>query len=89
VPKNVFDKVRKGRETIQRGETISIEELKKEEEWMLIFKQQLDRINRINRIERLSAEGSLAGACGSMSRIGGISYEFSYGRRRSIQINNC
>ena len=30
------------------------------EEWNLIFKKQLDRINRIVRIERPSAEGPLA-----------------------------
>ena len=30
MPKNVFYKVKKGREAIQPGETVSIEELKKE-----------------------------------------------------------
>jgi hypothetical protein len=32
----------------------------KKEEWILIFKKQLDRINRIVRIERPSAERHLA-----------------------------
>jgi hypothetical protein len=31
--------------------------IEKEEEWILIFEKQLDRINRIIRIERPSAEG--------------------------------
>jgi len=31
----------------------------KKEEWILIFKKQLDRINRIVRIERPPAEGPL------------------------------
>ena len=32
----------------------------KKEEWILIFKKQLDRINRIVRIERSSTENPLA-----------------------------
>jgi len=32
----------------------------KKEEWILIFKKQLDRINRIVRIKRPSVEGPLA-----------------------------
>jgi len=32
----------------------------KKEEWILIFKKQLDRINRIVRIERPSTEEPLA-----------------------------
>jgi hypothetical protein len=38
----------------------------KKEEWILIFKKQLDRINRIVRIERPPAEGPLAAGCGSL-----------------------
>jgi len=32
--------------------------IEKEEEWILIFEKQLDRINRIARIKRPSAEGT-------------------------------
>ena len=32
--------------------------IEKEEEWILIFEKQLDRINRIARIERPAAKGT-------------------------------